>query len=58
MIFFLHNVDISEDNNLQLQRKEYFFENIYIIRNKVIHSQKNELYLECLNTLIFIEINF
>lgn len=30
MIFFLHNVDISEDNNLQLQRKEYFFENIYI----------------------------
>lgn len=30
MIFFLHNVDISEDNNLQMTRKEYFVENLYI----------------------------
>lgn len=30
MIFFLHNVDISEDNNLQMTLKEYFVENLYI----------------------------
>ena len=30
MIFFLHTVDISSDNNLRRERKEYVVENLYI----------------------------
>jgi len=30
MIFFIHNVDISSNNNLQLSKNEYLIENLFV----------------------------